>query len=769
MSLSGKEKIMASISNSIYGTTINKGFGGLMSGLDTDELVKQMTAATRNKINRQYQSKQKLLYRQEAYREVSSKLLAFSDKYFSYSTGSKTNILSASFFEAYTFKSSSNYVNVTGNAENIKNFSINSISQVASAATYTSLSTVSDKEFFSSVIPESMPSLAGDTMTIEYDGKKYNLQIDKDFKLTGSTAESHAREIAAELNKQLAAIEIKVDGQEEKVKLSTLIEYEANGGKIEVKDKVTPEGEEAKKIKLVAASDDILKAFKIAKIEEDTIAASNGVLETEGLIRTAKDVFSTGSITFDFNGSKKTIDLSKVPAPSEEDTHAQYVQKLANYLNDELANAYGSGKVNVEIKLDEHGDETNFLTFSTGSSTDVLGVNSISSDLSILTGLKAGDSNRLNTSKTVGSIYGEDSDFSLDINGKPITITGNMTINEIIKKINTESDVNITYSSTTDTFTINSKETGEQSKINIKGELAKKFFGAEITDKFGKDTIMNVTINGQPPINITRSTANFSIDGINIELNKNAEGLMGDVENPAVTFDVTNNVDEVVEKVKKFIDDYNEIITLIGTKTKEKPNSKYPPLTPDQQDEMTEKEIENWNKEAQKGVLFGDSKMTSVLSDFRMSMMGKTDVSDFVLANIGISPAFMDTSGKLVLDEKKFKEALMENPDEIADLFTGTKEGGTPGLAAQLKEVLTKNIGAFGTSGILIEEAGLESGRTSDQNNISEKIKDYDKRMEALKKALEVERQRYWNQFTALEKALSNLNAQSSWLTDMMG
>lgn len=764
MLLSGKEKIMASISNSLYGSTINKGFGGLMSGLDTDELVKQMTAATRNKINRQYQSKQKLLYRQEAYREVSSKLLAFSDKYFSYSTGSKTNILSASFFEAYTFKSSSNYVNVTGNAENIKNFSINSISQVASAATYTSLSTVSDKEFFSSVIPESMPSLAGDTMTIEYDGKKYNLQIGKDFKLTGSTAESHAQEIAAELNKQLAAIEIKVDGQEEKVKLSTLIEYEANGGKIEVKDKVTPEGEEAKKIKLVAASDDILKAFKIAKIEEDTIAASNGVLETEGLIRTAKDVFSTGSITFDFNGSKKTIDLSKVPAPSEGDTHAQYVQKLADYLNGKLEDVYGAGKIKVEkVGI------TNQLKFTAVNDTDVLSVNNISSDLSILTGLKSGDSNRLNTSKTVGSIYGEDSDFSLDINGKPIIITGNMTINEIIKKINTESDVNITYSSTTDTFTINSKETGEQSKINIKGELAKKFFGAEITDKFGKDTIMNVTINGQPPINITRSTANFSIDGINIELNKNAEGLMGDVENPAVTFDVTNNVDEVVEKVKKFIDDYNEIITLIGTKTKEKPNSKYPPLTPDQQDEMTEKEIENWNKEAQKGVLFGDSKMTSVLSDFRMSMMGKTDVSDFVLANIGISPAFMDTSGKLVLDEKKFKEALMENPDEIADLFTGTKEGGTPGLAVQLKEVLTKNIGAFGTSGILIEEAGLDSGRTSDQNNISEKIKDYDKRMEALKKALEVERQRYWNQFTALEKALSNLNAQSSWLTDMMG
>src|SRR5690554_6788771 len=102
--LSGKEKIMASI-NSLYGSSVNKGFGGLMSGLDTDELVKQMTAVTRNKINRQYQAKQKLLYRQEAYREVSKKLLAFSDKYFSFAAGSKTNILSPSFFASNIFKS----------------------------------------------------------------------------------------------------------------------------------------------------------------------------------------------------------------------------------------------------------------------------------------------------------------------------------------------------------------------------------------------------------------------------------------------------------------------------------------------------------------------------------------------------------------------------------------------------------------------------------------------------------------------------------------
>ena len=60
---------MSTLSTNLYGSSINKGMGGLLSGLDTDELVNQMTAGTRNKINRQYQAKQKLLYRQEAYRQ----------------------------------------------------------------------------------------------------------------------------------------------------------------------------------------------------------------------------------------------------------------------------------------------------------------------------------------------------------------------------------------------------------------------------------------------------------------------------------------------------------------------------------------------------------------------------------------------------------------------------------------------------------------------------------------------------------------------------
>jgi flagellar hook-associated protein 2 len=279
---------------------------------------------------------------------------------------------------------------------------------------------------------------------------------------------------------------------------------------------------------------------------------------------------------------------------------------------------------------------------------------------------------------------------------------------------------------------------------------------------------MTYTLNGVQNT-ITRSTANFTIDDINLELNEKAAGLTSADE--PITFDAVNNADEVVEKVKKFIDSYNEIITLIGTKTSEKPDRDYAPLTPDQQEEMEETEIKDWTAQAKKGMLFGDNNMNNILRKMRQIVSGSTSVSGLTLSSIGISSATMDTSGKLVFDQEKFKEKLLENPEEISNLFSGTTSdsNGVPGIAVQMRELLVANVGAYGTTGILIDEAGLAGGMTSDQNNISEKIKDYDDKMKELKDKMEDERERYWSQFSSLETTLNKLNSQSSYFTNMMG
>ena len=828
---------MAKISSSLYGSSSNKGFGGLVSGLDTDDLVKQMTAGTRNKINRQYQSKQKLLYKQEAYREVSSKLLAFSNKYYSYSSGSTSNILSPSFFKSNTIESSSKYVSVSGNADNIKNFTINSVTGVATNASFSSNKIVSNHTISSSPIIDKTSSLAGETMSLEYNGKTYNIAIDNNF------GGDDLQKVADQLNEQLA--KITDDKGIEINKGNVVLKYVVDGNQIKFDQSTT-----GKTAKLTAGSTKILDVLnlKTGQVAESTDAVTKSLITTKEEILKNKDAY----MTFDYNGVQKTISFSKMAEKNLADPikYAYNAEGVSNFLQDELSNAYGSGKVTVGLNTAKDA-----FNFTAAGSTDLLGVSSISKELSNFTGIEPSTYNRVNQNKAIsetnlikqlppGDIGDGKTGYEISINGKEFKFEKTATLSDIMKKINSDVDagVKIYYSSTTDTFTVKSTETGSNQGVDIKdltGELAASLFGTvgtagtdETIDTFisknlkagetykrvgdtnvynisdstgvigtakfdddtnkvdilftgdssrdtnaivkdaiinkGTDTEITYTLNGVPTT-ITRSTVNFVIDGINIDLNEKAANSI--TPDTPVTFTVTNNTTEVVEKVKQFINDYNEMINLIYTKTNEKPNREYLPLTPDKSEEMEEEEIKNWNKEAKKGILFGDSKINNVLFGLRSSMSGKTSVSSLTLADIGISAARMDTSGKLTFDEEKFKTQLAQNADEIANLFSGTSTDpkAISGLAVQIQSILKDNVGSYGSTGILVNEAGMDNSISSNQNYISERMEEHDKKMADLKSYLEKEKQRYWNKFTALEKTMSNLNSQSSWLTSNMG
>ncbi|MDE6133744.1 MAG: hypothetical protein K2G04_10300, partial [Oscillospiraceae bacterium] len=54
---------------------------GLISGLDTEQMVKAMTMNTKNRINSQKQKLQTLTWKQESYRDVISKISEFQNKY----------------------------------------------------------------------------------------------------------------------------------------------------------------------------------------------------------------------------------------------------------------------------------------------------------------------------------------------------------------------------------------------------------------------------------------------------------------------------------------------------------------------------------------------------------------------------------------------------------------------------------------------------------------------------------------------------------------
>ena len=97
-----------SSTSSIYGNS--NIISGLASGMDTEAMIENAVSGIKNKIAGFNQNLMMLEWEQSAYRSIIDKMVNFSNKYFSFSSG--TNLLSASFFDSATkITSSGTYAN----------------------------------------------------------------------------------------------------------------------------------------------------------------------------------------------------------------------------------------------------------------------------------------------------------------------------------------------------------------------------------------------------------------------------------------------------------------------------------------------------------------------------------------------------------------------------------------------------------------------------------------------------------------------------------
>lgn len=314
-------------------------------------------------------------------------------------------------------------------------------------------------------------------------------------------------------------------------------------------------------------------------------------------------------------------------------------------------------------------------------------------------------------------------------------------------------------------------------------ELMEKLFGsktvslgADATDADGNVLSRGVYERGENAlveidgILTERSSNSFTVNGLNIELTSVSEETSPGVFK-ADTIETTRGTDQIMDGIKSFINDYNELIGKLNKLVDQEANYRdYPPLTSAQKKEMSEREIELWEEKAKEGLLRRDSAVDEFLQSMRSVLYTKPDGCSYAIYNLGIqtSDAWED-KGKLVMDadgEVRLRQILESNPDEVLKLFTDSQQG----IAVQMNKVITKTANlSSGSPGTLVQIAGVK-GRASDKDNdIYDRLKDIDSKIAALKRTYEKEKTRYWNQFNAMESALSNLNAQSSWLMQMLG
>ncbi|MGD9475592.1 MAG: flagellar filament capping protein FliD [Eubacteriaceae bacterium] len=475
---------------------------------------------------------------------------------------------------------------------------------------------------------------------------------------------------------------------------------------------------------------------------------ATGVTDDLGGTVTDYSNLSDKSFLLTRDGVTKTITLGTVTDASS----------LQTSLESAVSSAFSDGRVTVNMSGD---------SFSFTCDGSIMSVSALAGDTTTLTslGMTSGLSNRLSTSKTLADLP-----FATDLTGDPVEFSINgvdfsfdqtTTLASIISQVNSsDAGVTMAYSSLTDGFTLTADDSGEGNEISIadtSGNLMAAMGLTSGTSTDGQNAIL--TVNN---VAIVRSSNEFTIDGVKITLEEDVDAA--DPITDPITIKLSSDTTELKDTIKSFVEDYNTLIDMINSMTKEKKSSDYAPLTDDQKEEMSDSEIEKWEAKAKSGILRGDSLLRGIASNMQSLMYSSAVSGGLSLYNLGIQSAGYAENGKLEIDEEKLDQVLASDIQGVKELFTTE----TTGIANALDSIIdsaAKTSGARGSRGSLIEKAGYESTTSSTQNSIYDSMKDVNEYIAKLKDQLEDEESRYWSKFTALETALQQLNVQGSMIS----
>ena len=435
-------------------------------------------------------------------------------------------------------------------------------------------------------------------------------------------------------------------------------------------------------------------------------------------------------------------------------------------LQQKIDSAFGvSGDADRVIQVGLSGDKLSFT--AAGSTLTLNGVGSDTTALDAL-GFTNGQSNKLRLSAALkdlslaAPLELDSGTHQFKINGVEFSFSKDETLSAVINRINA-SDVGVTlsYSSITDKFTMTAKATGSGDRIVV-SETNGNFLSAlgltgdNSLNTPGTNAILN--INGQEVI---RTSNSINIDGIDLTLNKTtADGA------PPITVNTVSDTSQLMEPVKKFVEDYNTLIESLNKAVKETVYRDFPPLSDQQKEDMSEEQIKKWEEKARSGMLRGDSLVRGLASKLQESMAAIA-VNGVSLSTFGITSAGYNENGKLKLDEDKLQKALTANPQGFQDLFTAEK-GLSNTLNGFINEAIKTN-GPKGSRGYLTEMAGVSSTTSDTENSLADKIKASNEMIRKLQDRLEKEETRLWSRFTAMEKAIQQLNNQSSYISQFSG
>lgn len=371
---------------------------------------------------------------------------------------------------------------------------------------------------------------------------------------------------------------------------------------------------------------------------------------------------------------------------------------------------------------------------------------------------------------------------------KQITLNASNTVSDVVKQLQ-DAGVNASYDENNGRFYISSNQTGKEGDFTLSdngSEASKKLLGAlgldttgtngeKATKLAGEDA--TIVLNG---VEYTSSSNNFSINGLNIAVSGVTDSIAREADgsfdlsklddSKAVSLNVSTDVQGLYDKIKDFLTEYNNLINEI-TKLYNADGAKgYEPLTDDEKNEMSDREIEQWETKIKDSLLRRDDNLSTVMRSMTAVMSktytvdGKTyALSSFGIKTLGIMNAAENEQNAYHIDGDADDENTSGNKDRLMAALTSD-----PDAVVDFMKQLTTDL--YDTLDEQMKSSTLRSKFSIyNDKEMDTQYKNYEKTIKEWEKKVQEKEDYYYKKFAAMETALGQLNSQQSSLAGLFG
>lgn len=260
----------------------------------------------------------------------------------------------------------------------------------------------------------------------------------------------------------------------------------------------------------------------------------------------------------------------------------------------------------------------------------------------------------------------------------------------------------------------------------------------------------------------TSAANNFTINGMTITaLTESSD---------TITLTTANDYDGIYDTIKKFIKGYNELINEMDKLYNADSSKGYEPLTSDEKKEMSDSEIEDWEKKIKDSLLRRDSTLSDVSSAMEEVMGagytigGKTYyLSSFGINTLGYFTAADNEKHAYHIDGDKDDSSTAGNTDILKTMITNEPKTVIDFFQQLNNSLYTK----------LTEKMGANSMRSIykayNDKQMKREYDDYTSDIAEQEEKLTALQDKWYRKFSAMETALAKLSSKTSAIAGLLG